>query len=151
MEGSGYAYCCLVSLRKATKLLSQDSRSNGRDTTPRRPKHKAEMLYRPTLQARRLGTLQLQSGDRSPSPRPRQHTYALYLQFKCTICLRTNFRMSDSSGSLLKIALQGEISRGGHVAAMMDVSDMFIVCLYKFRALDVTNVLLSFGSHFSRQ
>jgi hypothetical protein len=67
------------------------------------------------------------------------------------------FRMPDSGGSLLKIALQLQILRGGHVAAMMDVSGMFIMRLYKFRALDVTNVLLSLGprddhgSHVSRQ
>jgi hypothetical protein len=56
MEGSGYVYCCLVGLRKATKLLSQYSRSQGRDTTPRPPKHKAEMLTTVTIQTYSAGS-----------------------------------------------------------------------------------------------
>jgi hypothetical protein len=43
MEGSGYAYYCLVGLRKATKRLSQYNGSQSRDATPRPPKHKAEV------------------------------------------------------------------------------------------------------------
>jgi hypothetical protein len=67
------------------------------------------------------------------------------------LSLYKNFRMSDSCGSLVKIALHLQFSSGCHAAAMMDVSDIFIVCLV------ATNVLLSLGprdghgSHVSRQ